>query len=115
MKIVQCGHWGVFDLAYQTKEVGGREDGMSDIAKIREGMAVVALDGREVGKVIAIGTWRLVLTSNKDGSAFDHLIPLSWVEEVERYVFLNKGSRYVAANWDAPAPIANTHLRPKAA
>jgi hypothetical protein len=88
---------------------------MSNISKIREGMSVVALDGREVGKVSAVGTLRLVVTSQKEGRAFEHLIPLSWIAETDRYVFLNKGSRYVAANWDAPAPIANTPTRSKAA
>jgi hypothetical protein len=96
---------------------------MSIIAKIREGMPVVALDGCEVGKVCAIGTWRLVVTSVKEGRAFDHLIPLNWVEAADKYVFLNKGSRYVCANWESPAALparpqvkpAGPQAKPKAA
>jgi hypothetical protein len=89
---------------------------MDSAANVREGMPVVALDGCEVGRVSAVGTWRLVLTSMKDGRAFEHLIPLAWVEAVDRYVFLSKGSRYVAANWDAPVPVANApQAKPKAA
>jgi hypothetical protein len=86
---------------------------MSNIQKIREGMSVVALDGQEIGTVSGVGTWRLVIRSVKDGRGFDHLIPIAWIAEVGKYVFLNKGSRYVAANWDAPAPIMQS--RPKAA
>ena len=88
---------------------------MSIVSKIREGMSVVALDGCEVGRVSAVGNWRLVLTSVKDGRAFEHLIPLTWVEAADRYVFLNKGSRYVAANWDAPVPVASAQAKSKAA
>ncbi len=80
---------------------------MNKIAKVREGMSVVTLDGREMGTVSTVGTLRLVMKSVKDGRAFEHVIPLAWVAEVERYVFLNKGSRFVAANWDAPAPNAS--------
>jgi len=87
---------------------------MSITDNIREGMPVVAQDGCEVGRVSAVGMWRLVLLSKKDGSAFEHLIPLTWVDTVDRYVFLNKGSRYVSANWDAPQPV-NAQTRPKAA
>jgi hypothetical protein len=81
-------------------------------------MSVVAADGREIGTVSAVGTWRLIVTTVKDGRAFEHLVPIAWVAEVGRYVFLNKGSRYVAANWETPSPLAGTQVNlanPKAA
>ncbi len=86
---------------------------MSNIQEISEGMSVVALDGREIGTVGRVDISRFVIRSVKDGRGFDHLIPVSWIAEVGKYVFLNKGSRYVAANWDAPVPI--TQSRRKAA
>ena len=71
---------------------------MSKISKIQTQMPVVAADGRAVGFVSSVGSDFLALTSVKDGRGFDHVIPLSWVEEVDRYVFLSRASPYVMAN-----------------
>jgi hypothetical protein len=73
------------------------------IPKILAKMPVVAADGRVVGFVSRVDAHRLKLTSVREGRGFEHVLPMSWVADVERYVFLSKGSRYVAANWDAPA------------
>ena len=71
--------------------------------KIRGAMPVVASDGRQVGVVGVADSTGLRMTSIKNGQAFDHAIPLSWVTEVDKYVFLNKSSGYITANWEASA------------
>jgi hypothetical protein len=74
---------------------------MSFIAKIREHMPVVTADGRRIGFVTRLhGADGLQLTTLKAGHAFEHVIPLEWISDVDRYVFLNRGSAYVAANWE---------------
>lgn len=88
---------------------------MSSVSKIEAQMPVVAADGRVVGFASTVGVRHLTLTSVRDGRGFAHVLPLSWVAEVDRYVFLNKGSRYVAANWDAPSATARSRPQPRAA
>ncbi len=71
-------------------------------SKIRAQMPVVAADGRQVGFVTRVqGADGVRLTAFKSGHGFEHVIPLAWVSDVDRYVFLNKGSAFVAANWQA--------------
>lgn len=73
-----------------------------DILKIREHMAVVANDGRQVGFVVRLeGSTGLKITRVKNGHGFEYIIPLAWVGGVDRYVFLNKGARFVRSNWEA--------------
>lgn len=73
-----------------------------DTSKIRQHMAVVANDGRQVGFVVRLeGSTGLKITRIKNGHGFEYVIPLAWVSDVDRYVFLNKGTRYVRSNWDA--------------
>ncbi len=76
---------------------------MHAVSKIRERMPVVAADGRAIGFVNSIVDGGLMVTSVRDGRGFNHVVPLSWVDEVGGYVFLNKGSGYVAANCDPPS------------
>ncbi len=71
---------------------------MIDISKIRERMPVIAADERAIGFVSCVSGTELRITRIKDGRGFDHLIPLEWVEEVGKYVFLNKSRRYVATH-----------------
>ena len=74
---------------------------MPDTSKILEHMPVVGADDRRVGFVERVqGGNSLRLTRVKNGHGFDYLIPLSWVSEVDRYVYLNKNSRFVMANWE---------------
>lgn len=76
---------------------------MQDTSKIRERMPVVAADDRRVGFVARVeGTDSLKLTRVKNGHGFDHVIPMAWVSDVDRYVFLNKSSKFVVANWETP-------------
>ena len=76
---------------------------MADISKIRERMPVISADERAIGFVSRVSGAELRMTRIKDGRGFDHLIPLDWVEEVAKYVFLNKSRRYVAAHSETAA------------
>jgi hypothetical protein len=88
---------------------------MPRTAKIRPDMGVVALDGRQVGVVTRVSRGdKLQVTQVRDGQAFDHLIPVSWVSAVDRYVFLDKGSAYIAAHWETVGS-STAWQRPKAA
>jgi hypothetical protein len=74
--------------------------------RIREDMSVICADDRCIGFVCSVeGDEMLRVTSITAGYGYDHLIPLSWVSGVNKYVFLDKTSSYVAANWEtAPLP-----------
>ena len=74
---------------------------MTSIAEINDHTPIVASDGRQIGFVTRLhGADALQLTQIKNGHGFEHRIPLAWVSEVGRYVFLSKSSTYVAANWE---------------
>jgi hypothetical protein len=74
---------------------------MIDDAKISEAMAVVTADDRNIGFVRRIERLsKLRITSLKSGCGGDHLIPLNWINDVGREVYLNKTSRFVANNWE---------------
>ena len=65
----------------------------------------MASDGRRIGFVTRVqGADGLRLSQVKEGYGFEHVIPLAWVSDVDRYVFLNKSSAYVTANWETPGP-----------
>jgi hypothetical protein len=87
---------------------------MLDLSRIQELMGVISVDGRQVGFVTGFrGSDGLLLTSMKEGHGFDHVIPLDWVSDVDRYVFLRKSSAYVVANWETAPP--ETRKRAQAA
>jgi hypothetical protein len=74
---------------------------MTDTTKIQETMAVVTADDRRIGFVRRIEQFtKLRVISFSHGCGGDHLIPLSWVCEVGREVYLNKTSAFVASNWE---------------
>ena len=77
---------------------------MIDVTKIRERMPVISADERAIGFVSRVSGRELRVTRVKDGRGFDHLIPLDWVEEVGKYVFLNKSRRYVASHSETADP-----------
>ena len=80
---------------------------MADISRLKKRMSVIAADGRRIGFVSRMA-WpnKIRLTSLSAGRAYDHLIPLDWIGQVDKYVFLNRASSYVAAHWEnvASAP-----------
>lgn len=78
---------------------------MADNRKIRKRMSVIAADGRRIGFVRAVvGPDKIRLTCLGSSHGFDHLIPIAWVSEVEKYVFLSKTSRYVGDHWQNISP-----------
>lgn len=78
---------------------------MADISRLKKRMAVISADGRRIGFVKRMA-WpdKMQLTSLSAAHGYDHVIPLSWVSEVDRYVYLNRSSAYVAAHWQNLAP-----------
>ncbi len=91
------------------------------IDRIRKDMSVIAADDRCVGFVEGFDdTDMLRITCVSAGYGYDRLIPLAWVSQVDKYLYLDKTSAFVAANWEnAPvlrAKVADMgDLRPKAA
>ena len=76
---------------------------MPDTSRIREDMPVIAADDRRVGFVARMeGADSLKLRRVKNGHGFNYVIPMAWVSDVDRYVFLNKNSKFVMANWETP-------------
>jgi len=69
--------------------------------RIREEMSVIAADDRCVGFVNCIEGDKLRITSISAGYGYDHLVPLSWVSTVDKFVYLDKTSGYVGSNWES--------------
>lgn len=80
------------------------------IDRIREDMSVISADDRCIGFIDKLLDDKLRITTVSAGYAYDHMIPLAWVSEVDKYVFLDKTSGFVSANWehaeDAAPPTA---------
>ncbi|MGH6926231.1 MAG: DUF2171 domain-containing protein [Propylenella sp.] len=75
------------------------------IDRIREEMSVIALDDRCIGFVSRLeGDAVLRITCISAGYGYDRLIPLSWVSAVDKFVYLDRTSGYVAGNWEK-APV----------
>ena len=75
-----------------------------DISKLKKRMSVIAADGRRIGFVKRMA-WpdKIRLTCLNGGHGYDHLIPVAWIAHVDKYVYLNRASAYVAANWENTA------------
>jgi hypothetical protein len=75
------------------------------IDRIRKDMSVIAADDRCIGFVDRLdGDDMLRITCVSAGYGYDHLIPLSWVSDVDKFVYLDKTRGYVAANWENAPP-----------
>lgn len=80
------------------------------IDRIREDMSVITADDRCIGFVSQLeGDDALRITTISAGYGYDHLIPLSWVSDVDKYVYLDKTNSYVARHWEH-APVQTTRL-----
>ena len=86
------------------------------IDRIREDMSVISADDRCIGFVCRVEAEEMLrITCISAGFGYDHLIPLDWVSEVDKYVYLDKTSSYVAANWEnAPVQTRVTPALPMA-
>jgi hypothetical protein len=87
---------------------------MIDPDKIQERMPVISSDGQSIGFVSRVAGNELRLTTIKDGRGRDHHIPLEWVAEVQKYVFLNKSRRFVRTHYEDAEYRPNSR-RPRAA
>ena len=89
-----------------------------DISKLKKRMSVIAADGRRIGFVKRMA-WpdKIRLTCLSAGHGYDHLIPVAWIAHIDKYVYLNRASAYVAANWENTAltPVRSAQLSAGAA
>jgi hypothetical protein len=70
-------------------------------SEIRDHMEVRASDGRLIGKVDHIaGENRIKLTKSDSFDHRHHLIPLDWVDYVDRQVHLNVTGSEALNNWE---------------
>ena len=71
------------------------------VDRIRKDMSVISADDRCIGFVSRVESEdSLRITCISAGYGYDHLIPAAWVNAVDKYVFLDKTSSYVTANWE---------------
>jgi hypothetical protein len=78
---------------------------MTETAKIKEHMEVLASDGQHVGTVDHMdGMNRIKLAKNdpKAGGKH-HFIPADWIDHVDAHVHLKKSSQEVMSQWQSAA------------
>ena len=81
-----------------------RENRMMNKAAIKEHMDVIASDGQKIGQVDHMeGSDKIKLTRHDAPDGKHHLIPLDWVNKVDKQVHLNKAAKDVHAQWSAAA------------
>jgi hypothetical protein len=78
---------------------------MVDASEIREHMEVIGSDGKHVGTVDHLeGEDRIKLTKNDPAAGGKHhLIPVEWVDHVDKHVHLDKSSQDVKEEWEEAA------------
>jgi len=69
--------------------------------RIRQHMTVVAADDHALGFVSRVRRdGSFMITGLRGGCGYDHLVLPTWICEVDdEFVYLNKTSDYLAANW----------------
>ena len=73
-------------------------------SEIKEHMDVIASDGQKVGQVDHMeGTDKIKLAKHDAPDGKHHLIPLNWVNKVDKQVHLNKAAKDVKAQWSEAA------------
>ena len=77
---------------------------MADTSQIKEHMDVISSDKKTVGKVDHLeGSDKIKLTKSGSPDGKHHLIPLSFVDHVDRHVHLNKPAQDVRSQWSDAA------------
>jgi len=76
---------------------------MQNTSQIKEHMEVLAADGEHVGTVDHLeGGKSIKLTKSDPSSGGEHhLIPVDWIDHIDKHVHLNKNSRDVKAQWQS--------------
>jgi hypothetical protein len=79
----------------------GQEDSPMNKEQIREHMEVLGSDGRHIGTVDHLEGESQIKLAKKDVSAGGkhHLIPVDWVDHVDRSVHLKKTSQEAIVGW----------------
>jgi hypothetical protein len=68
-------------------------------ADIKERMEVVGFCGNKLGVVDHVGTDTIQLTRNDSEDGLHHFVPMSWVENVDDKVQLNRDCGKAKAEW----------------
>jgi hypothetical protein len=78
---------------------------MVDASEIREHMEVIGSDGKHVGTVDYLeGEDHIKLTKTDPAAGGKHhLIPVEWVDHVDKHVHLDKSSEDVKEEWEEAA------------
>ena len=73
---------------------------MINVADITEHLEVVGSDGEHVGKVDHVHGGEIELAKYDWGSGLKHhLIPITWVDHVDKHVHLNVTKEQAKAGW----------------
>ncbi len=73
---------------------------MINVSDIKEHMEVVGSDGEHVGKVDHVLGGEIELSKLDLGAGFKHhLIPVTWVDHVDKHVHLNVTKEAAKAQW----------------
>jgi hypothetical protein len=86
---------------HRVKETFGDGSGASSnlTTKIREHMDVIGSCGNKLGRVDHVEGSQIKLTRNDSPDGMHHLIPTSWVTQVDDQVHLNKSCGEAARDW----------------
>jgi hypothetical protein len=85
---------------HKAKEAFGDSCGATKTtADIREHMDVIGSCGNTLGKVDHVEGSQIKLTKNDSPDGMHHLIPMSWVKQVDAHVHLNKSCGEAAREW----------------
>jgi hypothetical protein len=68
-------------------------------ADIREHMDVIGACGNKLGRVDHVEGSKIKLTKNDSPDGMHHLIPMSWVEQVDEHVHLSKSCGEAKREW----------------
>jgi hypothetical protein len=87
---------------HKAKETFGASSGtMCSTADIREHMDVIGSCGNKLGRVDHVEGSNIKLTRNDSPDGMHHLIPMSWVTQVDKSVHLNKSCGEAAREWQS--------------
>jgi hypothetical protein len=80
-------------------DASSSRDTTTSTSDIREHMDVIGSCGNKLGRVDHVEGSQLKLTRNDSPDGMHHLIPMSWVTQVDDQVHLNKSCGEAAREW----------------
>jgi hypothetical protein len=91
---------GTQKAEHKAKEMFGESGANTgSVAGIRDHMDVFASCGTKVGRVDRVEGSRIKLTKNDSPDGMHHIIPTSWVAQVDDHVHLNVDHKEVQSQW----------------